>query len=330
MLGPKPSALPLGDGPIFDYINTRTCNCRVFTECIFTRIMLYNITMTKRPLISTRKLRKTYGKHDSKFEALRGIDLDIAEGESIAIVGKSGSGKSTLMHLLALLDRPTSGEIRLKGTKTSQLKARRLNTLRNKQFGFVFQSFFMNANDTVLNNVILPLKIAGVGYRERRRRAMEALKVVDLEDKARNKANDLSGGQKQRVCIARAIVNNPKVIFADEPTGNLDSGTGEKIQQLLFGLNKEKGITLIIVTHDEDLAARCERQVHVSDGQIVSDSKNAELVDFSDYDEEEFATSDWEKEPRRRRSLNEDLDADGIRKHSDVHRINVDEEGEEQ
>lgn len=281
--------------------------------------------MTKRTLISTRNLKKSYGKRDSKFDALRGINLDIEEGESVAIVGKSGSGKSTLMHLLALLDRPTSGEIRLKGTKTSTLKAKRLNTLRNKQFGFVFQSFFMNSNDTVLNNVILPLKIAGIGYRERKRRAMNALKIVGLEDKARNKANDLSGGQKQRVCIARAIVNNPKVIFADEPTGNLDSGTGEKIQDLLFGLNKDKGITLIIVTHDEDLAAKCERQVHVADGLIVADSKNAELVEFSDDDESEI--DDWgAKDIRKGHTLTEDLDADGIREYNSIHRIDVDEE----
>lgn len=281
--------------------------------------------MTKRTLISTRNLKKSYGKRDSKFDALRGINLDIEEGESVAIVGKSGSGKSTLMHLLALLDRPTSGEIRLKGAKTSTLKAKRLNTLRNKQFGFVFQSFFMNSNDTVLNNVILPLKIAGIGYRERKRRAMNALKIVGLEDKARNKANDLSGGQKQRVCIARAIVNNPKVIFADEPTGNLDSGTGEKIQDLLFGLNKDKGITLIIVTHDEDLAAKCERQVHVADGLIIADSKNAELVEFSDDDESEI--DDWgAKDIRKGHTLTEDLDADGIREYNSIHRIDVDEE----
>ena len=127
----------------------------------------------------------------------------------------------------------------------------------------------MNSNDTVLNNVILPLKIAGVGFRERRRRAMEALRVVELEDKAKSKANDLSGGQKQRVCIARAIVNNPKIIFADEPTGNLDSATGDKIVNLLFGLNKEKGITLIIVTHDEELAEKCGRQIRISDGHIM-------------------------------------------------------------
>ncbi len=227
----------------------------------------------KSTLLSTRGLKKAYGKRDSLFEALKGIDLDIESGESVAIVGKSGSGKSTLMHLLALLDKPSKGEITLNGRNTSKLKNRKLNRLRNKEFGFVFQSFFMNANDSVLNNVILPLKIAGIGRRERRRRALEALRVVELEDKAKNKAKDLSGGQKQRVCIARAIVNNPKVIFADEPTGNLDSTTGDKIENLLFGLNKEKGITLIIVTHDEELAAKCGRQIRIADGSIVEDAK---------------------------------------------------------
>ncbi len=229
--------------------------------------------MTTSSLLSTRNLKKVYGKRDTKFEALRGLNLEINAGESVAIVGKSGSGKSTLMHLLALLDKPTSGEITLNGRSTSKLKNRKLNRLRNKEFGFVFQSFFMNANDSVLNNVILPLKIAGISRRERRRRAMEALKVVELDDKAKNKAKDLSGGQKQRVCIARAIVNNPKVIFADEPTGNLDSATGDKIEKLLFDLNKEKGITLIIVTHDEELAAKCKRQIRIADGEIVEDAK---------------------------------------------------------
>lgn|GEM_PF-157862 len=229
--------------------------------------------MSNQTLLSTHSLRKSYGKRDTKFEALRGINLEIKHGESVAIVGKSGSGKSTLMHLLALLDRPSKGEIHLNGENTSRLKQRELNHLRNKEFGFVFQSFFMNANDTVLNNVILPLKIAGVGSRERKQRAMHALKIVGLESKAKNKANDLSGGQKQRVCIARAIVNNPKVIFADEPTGNLDSATGAKIEELLFHLNREQGITLIIVTHDQELADKCSRQIHITDGHVQSDEQ---------------------------------------------------------
>ena len=247
--------------------------------------------MSNDILLSTHGLHKTYGKRDAKFEALRGINLEIRRGESVAIIGKSGSGKSTLMHLLALLDRPTKGEIHLDGQPTSKLKQRRLNHLRNKEFGFVFQSFFMNANDSVLNNVILPLKIAGVGRRERKSRAMEALRIVGLESKAKNKANNLSGGQKQRVCIARAIVNDPKVIFADEPTGNLDSATGTKIEDILFKLNREQGITLIIVTHDQELANKCERQIHISDGHVVSDDTITAVINNT------TAVKDAETEP---------------------------------
>ncbi len=224
------------------------------------------------PLLVAKNLTKTYGKKQTAFKALDNINLTINPGESVAIVGKSGSGKSTLMHLLALLDKPTSGSIMVSGTNSTKLKPRRLNKLRNREFGFVFQQFFMNANDSVLNNVLLPLKIAGLGWRARRKRALEAIDIVDLEDKIKNKANDLSGGQKQRVCIARAIVNNPKVIFADEPTGNLDTTTGEKIEKILFDLNHEHGITLIIVTHDEDLAKKCKRQIHIKDGKVLKDT----------------------------------------------------------
>lgn len=220
-----------------------------------------------KSIITTKNLSKTYGKKSAAFRALKNIDLEIFEGESVAIVGKSGSGKSTLMHLLALLDKPTSGSIYINGVNSTKLKPRQLNKMRNRYFGFVFQQFFMNANDTVLNNVLLPLKISGTRRRTRKKLAMEALKVVGLEEKAMNKANNLSGGQKQRVCIARAIVNNPKVIFADEPTGNLDSATGAKVEKLLFDLNK-KGVTLIIVTHDEDLAKKCQRQIHIADGEM--------------------------------------------------------------
>ena len=197
------------------------------------------------------------------------VDLKVEKGESVAIIGKSGSGKSTFMHILALLDQPTSGDIYLNGKNVTSIRKKVLNKTRNEEFGFVFQQFFMNAKDTVLNNVLLPLKIGGIAGSKRKKMALDALKAVGLEDKVQNKANNLSGGQKQRVCIARALVNNPQIIFADEPTGNLDSATGKKIEELLFDLNKNKGITLIIVTHDPDLAARCDRQVHVRDGLIV-------------------------------------------------------------
>ncbi|MBP2097640.1 ABC transporter ATP-binding protein [Enterococcus rivorum] len=221
-------------------------------------------------VIEAVNLKKSYGHGEARFDALKGVNLKIEEGESVAIVGKSGSGKSTLMHILALLDKPTSGEIILKNQNTNKIGKKELNRLRNETFGFVFQQFFMNTKDTVLNNVLLPLKIAGISNSQRKEMAMKALKAVELEDKSKNKANDLSGGQKQRVCIARALVNNPKIIFADEPTGNLDSTTGEKIEELLFNLNKEQGITLIIVTHDEELAARCSRQIYIKDGNIVA------------------------------------------------------------
>lgn len=223
-------------------------------------------------IIEVKNLTKTYGKKANKFTALKDIDLSIYEGESVAIVGKSGSGKSTLMHLLALLDKPTKGTVIINGKDASKLRNKELNKIRNKQFGFVFQQFFMNPKDSVLDNVLLPLKIAKRSVFRRKKVALEALKTVDLESKAKNKATDLSGGQKQRVCIARAIVNNPSIIFADEPTGNLDSATGDKIVKLLFDLNREKGVTLIIVTHDEDLAKLCSRVIRISDGQIVGES----------------------------------------------------------
>jgi putative ABC transport system ATP-binding protein len=220
-------------------------------------------------VIETKGLRKTYGKRDSAFEALKGVDVSIDKGESVAIVGKSGSGKSTLMHLLALLDAPTEGNIIVEGIDAHSLKNSELNKLRNDTFGFIFQQFFMNANESVLNNVMLPLKIAKISGSQRKELAKHALESVQLTEKATNKAKNLSGGQKQRVCIARAIVNNPSIIFADEPTGNLDSHTSEIIENLLFNLHKEKGITLIIVTHDADLAARCDRQITIKDGEVL-------------------------------------------------------------
>lgn len=220
-------------------------------------------------VLSTTDLTKVYGSGANRFDALRGITLSIEEGESVAIVGKSGSGKSTLMHILALLDVPTTGSLIVDGSDAATLRGKQLNDLRNRTFGFVFQQFFLTPNASVLENVMLPLTIAGVRTGERKRRAHEALRQLDLDDKARNKAIDLSGGQKQRVVIARALVNNPRIIFADEPTGNLDSVTGATVEDMLFRLNREQGITLVIVTHDEDLASRCDRRIYLRDGEIV-------------------------------------------------------------
>ena len=221
-------------------------------------------------LIEAKNLVKVYRDGNTYFKALNNVSFEIKKGESVAIIGKSGSGKSTLMHLLAALDKPNEGEILINGQNIAKMKKRDLNKLRNRTVGFVFQQCFMNPKDTVLQNVMLPLKIGGVSSRKRKEIALKALEAVELTDKAKNKASNLSGGQKQRVCVARAIANSPEIIFADEPTGNLDSKTSKKIEDLLFGLNKDNGITLIIVTHDEALAQKCDRQIRIQDGQIIS------------------------------------------------------------
>ena len=226
-----------------------------------------------KPIISLHQVTKVYGKGDNAVEALRGIDLDISSGEVIAIIGRSGSGKSTLAHVMATLDRPTSGKVLINGSEVGRRSRRASNRLRNQEIGFVFQQFFMNARDSVLDNVMLPMVIAGIRPKLRRKRALDALETVGLLDKAYARASDLSGGQKQRVCIARAIVNKPSIILADEPTGNLDTATSRVVEDMLFRLNQERGITLIIVTHDPDLAQRCGRQVRIADGQVVGDQK---------------------------------------------------------
>lgn len=227
------------------------------------------------PVLETENLVKVYGKGATRFDALKGLTFQIHEGESVAIVGKSGSGKSTLMHLLALLDEPTSGIVALGGEPVTALKPKKVSQLRNATFGFVFQQFFLNPNQTVLENITLPLKIAGTGKSERNRRGMEVLEQLDMADKARNKATNLSGGQKQRACIARALVNNPTVLFADEPTGNLDTVTSEIVEDILFGLHRDHGITLVVVTHDEDLAGKCQRRLMMQDGEIVTEEHGA-------------------------------------------------------
>ena len=230
--------------------------------------------MSTKEAIKASGLRKTYGSGANAFVALDGVSLTIQEGESVAIVGKSGSGKSTLMHLLALLDTPDSGQVAIKGKDATNLKSRELEKLRNKEFGFVFQQFFLNPKESVLENTVLPLKIAGLNSKARNQAGMKVLENFDLADKAKNKATALSGGQKQRVVISRALVNQPSVIFADEPTGNLDSATGNVVIETLFDLNKKQGITLVIVTHDPELAAKCDRQIRMKDGAIVGQEAN--------------------------------------------------------
>ena len=227
--------------------------------------------MSSDLIIDARGISKSYGMGSGRFDALKDVFLQVRRGECIAIVGKSGSGKSTLMHILALLDEPDAGTLTFEGSATSSLSAREVSEVRNKQFGFVFQQFFLTAGTSVLDNVVLPLVIAGVPSKARRERGVAVLEQFGLTDKASSNANDLSGGQKQRVVISRALVNEPTVIFADEPTGNLDSTTGGIVEETLISLNRERGITLIIVTHDEDLAARCDRQVFLRDGVIVSE-----------------------------------------------------------
>lgn len=223
------------------------------------------------PVLETENLVKVYGRGAARFDALKGLTFEIHDGESVAIVGKSGSGKSTLMHLLALLDAPTAGVVALEGSPVSQLDPKKVSRLRNETFGFVFQQFFLNPHQTVLDNVTLPLKIGGWGRSERNARGMEVLEQLEIADKAKNRAVDLSGGQKQRVCIARALVNRPSVIFADEPTGNLDTSTSAVVEDILFGLHRDQGITLVVVTHDEELAGRCERRLKMQDGLIVAE-----------------------------------------------------------
>lgn len=218
------------------------------------------------PVMQAVNLIKTY---EGDTNALNGVSLSVQRGESVAIVGKSGSGKSTLMHILATLDKPTSGELIIDGRSTSELTRADIDTLRNKKFGFVFQQFFLNGRNSCLDNVISPLVIMGVSKKEREQRGMEMLKAIGLEEQSNQRAGELSGGQKQRLCIGRALISNPEVIFADEPTGNLDSENSAMIMNMVLELQRSRGITLILVTHDADLAALCDRTITIKDGHIV-------------------------------------------------------------
>jgi len=218
-------------------------------------------------VIEARDLRKVYKMGEVEVEALRGVSFSINRGEVVAIMGPSGSGKSTLMNTLGCLDRPTSGEYVLDGEPVASLNDDQLASIRNRKVGFVFQSFNLLSRQTAITNVELPLRYSG-NQDGRRERAIEALKAVGLGDRMTHRPYELSGGQQQRVAIARAIVNNPAIIMADEPTGNLDSKVGQEIVNLLLGLNKELGTTLIIVTHDAKIAEQTQRVIRLKDGLL--------------------------------------------------------------
>jgi putative ABC transport system ATP-binding protein len=226
---------------------------------------------TMENVIETRDIKKSYIMGEVEVQALRGVSFTIERGEVVAIMGPSGSGKSTLMNTLGCLDRPTSGEYILDGESVASLNDDQLANVRNRKVGFVFQSFNLLSRQTAITNVELPLRYSG-SQEGRRQRAIEALKSVGLEDRMTHRPYELSGGQQQRVAIARAIVNNPAIIMADEPTGNLDSKVGREIMSLLLNLNRDNGTTLIIVTHDPTIAEQTQRVIRLRDGLLESAS----------------------------------------------------------
>lgn len=222
-------------------------------------------------ILELKNVVKTYISGNSQFNALDGVSLKIMEGEFVSITGPSGSGKSTLMHIIGLLDNPTSGEVLLEDKDISQLKENQLAQIRNVTLGFVFQQFNLLARTSSLENVLLPLLYSDVPKKDRNQKGLEMLTKVALEAKAANTPAQLSGGQQQRVAIARALVNNPKIILADEPTGNLDSKSGKEIIELFHYLNKEEGRTIVLVTHDIELAKQANRIIIIKDGKISTD-----------------------------------------------------------
>ena len=226
-----------------------------------------------KTVISMRGIIKRYyiGK-PNELQILNGIDLDVTEGEFLAIVGQSGSGKSTLMNMIGALDRPTEGVYYLNGVDISTLDDTELSRIRNKEIGFVFQTFNLISRTNALKNVEMPMMYAGIPRKERIKRAEELLKIVEMEDRADHQPNELSGGQKQRVAIARAMANKPSILLADEPTGALDSKTGRMIMDLFHKLHREEGTTIILITHSPELASECDRIVTISDGSIINDT----------------------------------------------------------
>lgn len=236
------------------------------------------MTVSAAPLIELKGITRTFGSGPAAFQALRGIDLTVQDGEFLAIMGPSGSGKSTAMNIMGCLDTPTSGSYRFQGVTVEQLSRRQRALLRRWRLGFVFQGYNLLPRTSALENVELPLMYRRVGAAERRRLARETLALVGLSGWEKHTPAQLSGGQQQRVAIARAIVTNPTVLLADEPTGNLDSEKGNEIMVLLRSLNEERGITILMVTHEPDMAAYAHRIIRFVDGRIQSDEPRAEAA----------------------------------------------------
>jgi putative ABC transport system ATP-binding protein len=234
------------------------------------RMAMLPVDVPRDAVIVTRNLQRNYDMGGEVVHALQGVDVVIRKNEFVAIMGPSGSGKSTLMNLIGCLDSPTGGEYWLNGHRVSELGDDELARIRNKEIGFVFQTFNLLPRATALHNVELPLVYAGLGGRERRELATDALRRVGLQDRMQHRPNELSGGQRQRVAIARALVNQPSILLADEPTGNLDSATSEEIMGLFEALYRE-GQTIVLVTHEADIAAHARRQVHLKDGRVERD-----------------------------------------------------------
>jgi putative ABC transport system ATP-binding protein len=234
-----------------------------------------------QPIISLKNIVRSFSIGAEEVKALRGVNLNINKNEYVALMGPSGSGKSTLMNLLGCLDTPTSGQYILNGTDVSVLNDNELAQIRNKEIGFIFQTFNLLPKSTALDNVILPLIYAGLSKDEREKKALKTLEDVGLANRVKHKPNELSGGQRQRVAVARALVNNPAIILADEPTGNLDSKTSVEIMGLFEEIHK-KGNTIIVVTHEEDIARHAHRIIRLKDGVIESDEMNKEIVQVSE------------------------------------------------
>ena len=228
---------------------------------------------TEPPVIQLQNVYRTYEMGDQVLNALDGVDLDISRNEYVAIVGASGSGKSTMMNIIGCLDRITKGEYLLNGTNVGEMSEAELAKARNREIGFVFQSFNLLSRASALKNVMQPLVYRGIPRSERKRLASEALANVGLGDRLESRPNQMSGGQRQRVAIARALIGNPAILLADEPTGNLDSKTSQEIMALIDQLH-QKGQTIIMVTHEPDIAAHCARVIHLTDGKVESDERN--------------------------------------------------------